>query len=369
MIRTFRILAILALHVAPLRGATLLDERFASDPLAAGRATITSGDAARFDFASDRLVASYDTSLPTTKLAWNLAAPLDATTDFQLTVDANISGSGFFADPNRFAQLAFGLINSVSTGDDRAGGDGGDAFDVVSIDYFPNVSPIFGGPSLGPTVIGSDAGGGFFNSIQFPFNLEGGLDDEAPLPLDTVLTFVLDYQAQSSLLTLRVLANGAALPLNANQADVDPGGFDGDRTTIQLPLNPGTPFSVDQFAILLWEDTFLAAGAEASLRADVEFSRILVTTPENAIPGDTNDDGRVDLTDLNNVRNHFGESSAESPGDAAPRDGIVDLNDLNRVRNHFGNIATSVPEPGTAGLLTLIGGALLAVGGRNARRS
>jgi hypothetical protein len=59
------------------------------------------------------------------------------------------------------------------------------------------------------------------------------------------------------------------------------------------------------------------------------------------LPGDTNDDGRVDLEDLNAVRNHFGASGANLNGDAND-DGQVDLDDLNLVRNHFG--ATS-PAP------------------------
>jgi hypothetical protein len=69
-------------------------------------------------------------------------------------------------------------------------------------------------------------------------------------------------------------------------------------------------------------------------------------------PGDTNGDGLVDLTDLNNVRNHFGGTGL---GDTNA-DGVVDLEDLNAVRNNFGATASSaaVPEPG-AGLL-LAGG-------------
>lgn len=65
------------------------------------------------------------------------------------------------------------------------------------------------------------------------------------------------------------------------------------------------------------------------------------------LPGDTNADGVVDLTDLNNVRNHFGGSGL---GDANG-DGSVDLQDLNLVRNYFGADATvsggTVPEPAT----------------------
>jgi len=53
------------------------------------------------------------------------------------------------------------------------------------------------------------------------------------------------------------------------------------------------------------------------------------------VPGDTNGDGRVDLVDLNNVRNFFGAVGAGVTGDTNG-DGRVDLVDLNAVRNHFG---------------------------------
>jgi len=77
--------------------------------------------------------------------------------------------------------------------------------------------------------------------------------------------------------------------------------------------------------------------------------RVLHTPP---ILGDTNSDGRVDLTDLNNVRNHFGQEGSPVLGDTYPYDGFVGLDDLNHVRNDFGYVGpfVSVPEPAT-GLL------------------
>jgi hypothetical protein len=75
------------------------------------------------------------------------------------------------------------------------------------------------------------------------------------------------------------------------------------------------------------------------------------------VPGDTDGDGAVDLEDLNNVRNHFGESGDPVFGDAFPFDGTVDLGDLNNVRNNFGagSVAQAVPEPSTAALSAIIG--------------
>ncbi len=73
--------------------------------------------------------------------------------------------------------------------------------------------------------------------------------------------------------------------------------------------------------------------------------------PPNPLPGDVNGDGAVDLTDLNLVRNHFGDSGDPVEGDSFPYDGQVDLADLNAVRDHFGEAGSApVPEPGTISL-------------------
>lgn len=71
-------------------------------------------------------------------------------------------------------------------------------------------------------------------------------------------------------------------------------------------------------------------------------------------PGDANGDGKVDLTDLNLVRNNFGATGEGVPGDTPPFDQKVDLGDLNAVRNHFGeSLPNPVPEPATWGMALL----------------
>lgn len=84
----------------------------------------------------------------------------------------------------------------------------------------------------------------------------------------------------------------------------------------------------------------------------------------SGLAGDTNDDGAVDLFDLNDVRNYFGRDDGPGPGDA-DLDGDVDIDDLNAVRNHYGERfippaeARGVPEP-SAALLAVAGGLALA---------
>jgi len=100
--------------------------------------------------------------------------------------------------------------------------------------------------------------------------------------------------------------------------------------------------------------------------------RVAVTGLSSQI-GDTNNDGVVNLDDLNNVRNNFGTmgpSDGSLPGDAIPPDGMVDIDDLNNVRNNFGAGAGAAAAPEPAAVLLLCGGlaALTASGRRDRRR-
>ena len=60
------------------------------------------------------------------------------------------------------------------------------------------------------------------------------------------------------------------------------------------------------------------------------------------LPGDIDRFGTVDLSDLNYVRNHFGETTTDIFGDVSGN-GSIELGDLNTVRNHFGESAVSIP--------------------------
>ncbi len=78
--------------------------------------------------------------------------------------------------------------------------------------------------------------------------------------------------------------------------------------------------------------------------ADLEFG------PGSVFPGDTNDDQRVDIVDLNHVRNNFGRIGDGIAGDVND-DQQVGIDDLNSVRNNFGaGSITPVPEPASIAL-------------------
>lgn len=84
--------------------------------------------------------------------------------------------------------------------------------------------------------------------------------------------------------------------------------------------------------------------------------------------GDTNGDGVVDLVDLNNVRNNFGENAPAIFGDT-DSNCEVGLEDLNDVRNNFGGTVIgvqAVPEP--ASLLLLVASLLICAQGALSRK-
>jgi uncharacterized membrane protein len=92
--------------------------------------------------------------------------------------------------------------------------------------------------------------------------------------------------------------------------------------------------------------TFVGNGLNPDGQFEAWIARISLSS---LLPGDTNDDGIVDLNDLNNVRNNFGLSGDNVPGDTNG-DGVIDLRDLNAVRNNFGRGGSPVPEPSSLAL-------------------
>lgn len=257
---------------------SLLSDDFVDNPIGS-RSTVV-GDASRFtyDATGDRVVAAYDTGLSTTTLQFALGQTLDQDDSFRFEADFEIFSAGLFADPGGFAQLAFGLINQSTTGGNRSGGgSGGDAFDLVTFDYFPNVSPSFGGPTLAPTIIESDNSSGFFGQINGIFGAESSLDDEGPLPLDTALTASVTYLAGQSL-TLELRQGSTPVDINSLGGANVVGGADGLINTIQLDLSGQTDlaFSVDTFAITLFNDSFAFPADSSSVIADVAFDRVSV---------------------------------------------------------------------------------------------
>ena len=75
------------------------------------------------------------------------------------------------------------------------------------------------------------------------------------------------------------------------------------------------------------------------------------------MPGDANNDGRVDINDLTIVLINFGRTGMTWSQGEFTGDGNVDINDLTIVLAHFGQFAAAgpaaVPEPSTFVLLSI----------------
>ncbi|MBI5763320.1 MAG: hypothetical protein HZA51_07340 [Planctomycetes bacterium] len=281
-------------------------ENFATDPLLAGRLNVAPGHSTSrftYDGMGQVLTVHYDTQLPTA-LCWR---PIDAggagicrTRDFQFSVTFRIRSAGFVADPDQFAQIGWGLVNSVSTGGNRAGNDPPGApyaFNVATFDYFPNVSPTFGGPTIAGTAIHTDVEQSFFAAFEFPFGAESRIDtafgDEAPA-LDTIYAATVRYSAITQTLTTTINQAGIPLLINADGSG-GPGGPDGDPATIQTFFFADDPLCMDRFALTAWQDSFNLAGT--SVRADVDIFQIDFFAPAWT-KGDVNDDNAVNGRDI-----------------------------------------------------------------------
>jgi hypothetical protein len=281
--------------LAPALAESGFVETFADDPVTGARLQLHDGDGSRFAYqaADHSLLARYNTARPTARLIRPLCRPLTQSDSFEITVTFRIRSAGFIADTRRNAQIAFGLMNSITTGTDRVYGlNNGGTFDLMSFDYYPNIT-LFGGPSLGPTFINHNIGQGFSSAIDFGFGPETQMDGigEGPLPLDTWLTAEMRYSGPDRVATLRVLNSAGPLAINTVGDEYEAGGLDGDPTTI-ITKQAGVGFTVDSFGIFLWTDT---SATFPTVIADVDFQRIELNWSAG---GDFDGDGDVDEADL-----------------------------------------------------------------------
>jgi hypothetical protein len=201
-------IAAAAALLAPGPAAAVV-ERFDRDPLA-GHSTLpffTEGDAAaRFAYVADKppafpgdrrgaLRVLYDTTLSTARLSTPLGTVLAMDADFAFGAIMTVRSAGFAADPNGFSQIAFGLWNGSTTGMGRILFPA-DTYDLVEIDWFPNVTE-FGGPFLAPSVFGGNVGDNAFFNFAF-------VARDVAFPLDTPILVQATYHAASRRLEVKL---------------------------------------------------------------------------------------------------------------------------------------------------------------------
>jgi hypothetical protein len=272
------------------RAETLASSDFSSDP-GGGPRFVHNGDGT--------LTAKIDTALPTALLIYSFAPGKTLTQNDSFVVTAKLKIENLFADPNGYAQFSFGLMNSVTTGTDRSGGIGGtsegDALDVFSFDYFPNIT-FFGGPSALNSIITSSnppTQTTVFANTVATFSPETEMDNagETPLPTGQFLTVTYTFTGATGETVLKILdAGGTPIEINKIGDGNLPGGFDGDPTTIQTFLPSGRVFTTDSFALMNWTDSWGAydfgSGTfnPTSVSADVTYDSFSVETLPAAVP-------------------------------------------------------------------------------------
>jgi hypothetical protein len=273
-------------------------EDFATNPIANNRFGLDPMNAVdRFAYGSGQalLTVHYNSYQPS---AWCFR-PIDPATsrtlgrydDFEFSVAFRIRSENLSTEG--FAQIAWGLINSQTTGKDRAGCSpaGPYAYDCVTFDYFPTT----GYTTLAPTIIHSDAAQGFWSSIDFSMGAEtlisqaGGEEGITP---DQIYTARLRFDGFWQVATLTIRRGDHMLGINVDGAS-GYGGPDSDPTTIQTFVYIDSDFTVDTFALTAWEDTC----PYAPVIADVDVFRIEFLAPA-VLPGDMNHDGLVDGRDI-----------------------------------------------------------------------
>jgi hypothetical protein len=230
--------------------------------------------------ATGALNVHLNSSLPTARLQRPLGVTLTDTNSF--TLSTVFSFNVISAPGDQDMQFAFGLVNSSTTGGDCTGSPtnftSDNVFSTVEFEYFPNVSTLYGGPSLIPTAFGAQEPGedAFANSAAiygYPTILGDHTNGVTALPQNVTLQAILAYSGQTRTLTLTM-----------NQ--VNPDGsltlIDTEVPSLDLVANgydTNFPFVVDSLAIMAYNDGFTTTN-DISLVANLTFQRFSFWTPE-----------------------------------------------------------------------------------------
>jgi hypothetical protein len=271
-----------------VEGASGLIVDFARDPLQDPNA-IWEGDAfervswepspARFPGdAPGHAAALYRSDRPAGRLGWALPQALGREDTFTAAAVIVLDPDHFEADPMGFFQVSWGLWNSGRTGMDRSGGPQtkADTYQLLEWDYFPNVSPFFGGPYLSPSVFGVKLPGDPDAFANFSF-----ASTETSLPLGVPLLTTIEHRAGLGAAVVsvqEVTPDGALIPIN------------GAMAVVPLDWLVEESYALDRAGLTMWRNGFEEPGGDAQLDARIEFHLLAVregriVTPEQMLEG------------------------------------------------------------------------------------
>jgi len=250
--------------------ASAFEDNFAANPIeeSSGWSLVGSNEseladgspAAAFEWTAGTLIVNYNSQSPSSRLMTLLGATVTGTDSFRLGATCTILSDNYVPQPDKMSSIiSFALVNSATTGTNRSGSmtTAADVFDNVEMTYFPNISIDYGGPYLSPTVFGSDDGTHNVWANFAPFSAQ-----EVDLPLDTPLSFALDYNAHSRTITWSVREVGGDYIFQAGLVDL---------------TGLSTLFEVDSFAISMYNDGWSDPAGPPSCVATVEFTQVSFT--------------------------------------------------------------------------------------------
>jgi len=290
----FTFVAVLGLALAlgrPAVAAVSLTEDFSANPFTTWSFGIGDNSNNQFTWnsnasavytgdATGELDVHLNSALPTARLQRPLGVTLTDTNSF--TLSAVFSFTITSAPDDQLMQIAFGLVNSSTTGGDRTGSlddfYSDNVFSSIEFDYFPNVSAIYGGPTLTPTVFGAQAGPGAdaFANIASIFGDASDLGRHTngitSLPQNVTLQAVLHYDGDTKTITITMGqvnpdGSGTCLDTELPALNLVAAGYETDF-----------PFVVDSLAIMAYNDGFTTPD-DPSLVADLKFQRLSFWTP------------------------------------------------------------------------------------------
>jgi hypothetical protein len=262
-------------------------EFFETDPLADPSTIVTGGALERTVWNDDEpafegdpagsLSATYDARQDAGLFGFLLPEALTEASTFTAAAAFVIHSEDYASDPNGFFQISWGLWNTTTTGLNRTGDPTtvADTFELIEFDYFPNVSPIFGGPFVGPGVFGrADPENPSFEFGGAFANFSGLFDLEVSLPLDVPLLAVLEHRPGLDAMPVqvyRIASSDGLLPVQ------------GAVGTVALAFLGLRDYDVDAVGLTLWHDGF--GGEAPSVLATLTYHALIVV-PGIARPED-----------------------------------------------------------------------------------
>ncbi len=194
------------------------------------------------------LTADYTSDLPAGWLGWPLPEPVTRDDPFVAVAVFVIEPDGFVADPYGYFQVSWGLWNAETCGLERTGSPAsaaGDTFQLAEFDWFPNVSPWFGGPWLSPSLFGvADPDNPLFETYGAFANMTFG-SVEVALPLGEPLLAVMEHRPTEGVMVVQVFSLGeAGLPVPV------PGAV----AVVPLGWLSRPEYAFDTIGITLWHD-------------------------------------------------------------------------------------------------------------------